>query len=136
MRKILLLVLIGCTSFTAFSQFNGTIKGKLLDTITRQDLTDATVSVLSAKDSVPVSFTVADNKGGFQVKDLDTGQYRLLISFQGFRPVSRNFAITKEVSSIDFGTIYMDNKSVLLDAVTVERPPITIKKDTVEFSAG
>lgn len=136
MRRILLFLVMWCASLAAFSQSAGTIKGKLLDTITRQDLTDATISVLLAKDSTPVSFTVADNKGAFVVKDLDTGQYRLLISFQGFQPLSKNFSITKDIKSIDFGTIYMDNKSVMLDAVVVERPPISIKKDTVEFSAS
>lgn len=135
MRKILLFLLLWCASLSAFSQ-SGTIKGKLLDTITRQDLTDATIAVLLAKDSTPVSFTVADKQGAFVVKDLDTGQYRLLISFQGFAPLSRNFSITKDITSIDFGSIYMDNKSVMLDAVVVERPPISIKKDTVEFSAS
>lgn len=123
-------------SLAALGQGNGTVKGKLLDTITRQDLTDATIAVLLAKDSTPVNFSVADNKGHFIIEKLDTGQYRLLVSFQGFQPFSKKFSITKDSSNIDFGIIYLDNNSVLLDAVIVERPPIAIKKDTVEFSAG
>lgn len=136
MRKFLLLVLFCATGYAASSQSNGTIKGKLLDTLFKQNLSEATVAVLLSKDSTPVSFAVADSKGAFQVKDLDTGLYRLLITFQGYRPFSKNFTISKDVKNIDFGTIYMEKQGVMLDEVVVERPPITVKKDTVEFSAG
>ena len=30
----------------------------------------------------------------------------------------------------------MEKRSVLLDEVVVERPPISIKKDTIEYNAG
>jgi hypothetical protein len=136
MRKFVLLVLLCGAGYTASSQANGNIKGKVLDTLFKQTLSEATISVLLSKDSTPVTFAVADSKGAFEVKNIDTGSYRLLISFQGYRPFSKNFRISKDVKAIDFGTIYMEKQSVMLDEVIVERPPITVKKDTVEFSAG
>ena len=135
MRKIVLLALFGCLCLASFGQ-NGSIKGKVTDTLFKQDLSEATISVLHAKDSTPVGFALADAKGNFQIKDLDTGLYRVLITFQGYTPFSKTFMISKEFKSIDLGTIYMDKANVMLDAVIVERPPITVKKDTVEFSAG
>lgn len=136
MRKFLLLVLICVTGLAASSQSNGTIKGKLLDTMFKQSLSEATISVLLSRDSTPVTFAVADSKGAFEVKDLDTGLYRILITFQGYRPFSKTFMISKDFKNIDFGSIYMEKSSVMLDEVVVERPPISVKKDTVEFSAG
>ena len=136
MRKFLLLVVLCAAGFAASSQTNGTIKGKLLDSLLKQSLSEATVSILLSKDSTPVTFAVADSKGAFQVKDLDTGLYRILITFQGYRSFSKTFMISKDFKNIDLGTIYMDKQSVLLDEVVVERPPISVKKDTVEFSAG
>ncbi|HYE56472.1 MAG TPA: outer membrane beta-barrel protein [Chitinophagaceae bacterium] len=136
MRKLVLLVLLGFTGFTSFGQANGTIKGKITDSIAKQVLTDATVSVLLSKDSTPVTFTIVDNKGNFNIKNLDTGLYRLLVTFQGYSPFSKTFMISKDFKDVDFGTIYMDKQSVMLDEVVVERPPIAVKKDTVEFSAG
>lgn len=136
MRKFLLLVMLSCAAMAANSQSNGAIKGKLADTLYKQDLSEATVAVMLSKDSTPVSFAVADKKGAFEIKNLDTGVYRVLITFQGYRPFSKTFMISKDFKNIDFGTIYMDKQSVMLDEVVVERPPISIKKDTVEFSAG
>ncbi|HYC27777.1 MAG TPA: carboxypeptidase-like regulatory domain-containing protein, partial [Chitinophagaceae bacterium] len=136
MRKFLLLVLLCGAGYAASSQANGTIKGKLMDSLFKQTLSEATVSVMLSKDSTPVSFTVADSKGAFQVKDLDTGTYRILITFQGYRSFSKTFMISKDLKTIDLGTVYMEKQSVLLDEVVVERPPISVKKDTVEFSAG
>lgn len=136
MRKFLLLAVFACLGFAGFGQSNGSIKGKITDTLFKQDLSEATVSVLNIKDSTPVSFTISDAKGNFVIKDLDTGAYRLLITFQGYGPYSKTFMISKDFKSLDLGTIYMDKQSVMLDAVIVERPPITVKKDTVEFNAS
>lgn len=136
MRKFLLFVLLCGAAYAANSQSNGTIKGKLIDTLFKQSLSDATISIMLSADSTPVSFAVADSKGLFEIKDLDTGQYRILITFQGYRSFSKTFIISKDFKNIDLGTIYMDKQSVLLDEVIVERPPISVKKDTVEFSAG
>ncbi|HEY0677173.1 MAG TPA: outer membrane beta-barrel protein [Chitinophagaceae bacterium] len=136
MRKLFLLLLLFGAAYSASSQAIGTIKGKVTDSLAKQDLSEATVSVLLSKDSTPVTFSIADNKGIFQIKNLDTGSFRLLVTFQGYRPFSKTFMITKNFKDIDFGTIYMDKQSVMLDEVVVERPPISIKKDTVEFSAG
>ncbi|HYF32379.1 MAG TPA: outer membrane beta-barrel family protein [Chitinophagaceae bacterium] len=136
MRKLLLLAVLGLAGYAGYGQANGAIKGKVTDTLFKQDLGEATVAVMLAKDSTPVSFAIADAKGNFQVKGLDTGLYRVLITFQGYRPFSKTFMISKDFKSIDFGTIYMDKQNVMLEAVVVERPPISIKNDTVEFSAG
>ena len=136
MRKFLLLIVFGLAAVAGYGQANGTLKGRLTDSLLKQDLGDATVSVMLAKDSTPVGFAIADAKGNFLIKDLDTGRYRVLVTYQGYRPFSKTFMISKDFKSIDMGTVYMDKQSVLLDAVVVERPPISIKNDTVEFSAG
>ena len=96
MRKFLLLAMFACLGFAGFGQSNGTIKGKITDTLFKQDLSEATISILHAKDSTPVTFTIADAKGSFQIKDLDTGLYRLLITYQGYAPYSKNFMISKD----------------------------------------
>lgn len=130
------MAVFGLVGLAGFGQTNGSIKGRITDSLFKQDLGEATISVMHAKDSTPVGFAVADAKGSFQVKDLDTGLYRVLITFQGYRPFSKTFMISKDFKSIDLGVVYMEKQSVMLDAVVVERPPISIKNDTVEFSAG
>ncbi len=139
MKQILLsgiLVLLVFTSALAQKNINGIIRGKLVDSVGKQSLAEATVSVLDKKDSSAVSFTVANTKGAFEIKDLEEGDYRLLVTFQGYQNISKNFSISRDKQLVDFGTLYMDRSSTLLQEVVVELAPITIKKDTVEFNAN
>jgi hypothetical protein len=115
---------------------NGIIRGRLIDSIGKQSLAEATVSILDKKDSSAISFTVANNKGAFEIKNLEEGEYRLLITFQGFKNISKFFNITKEKYVIDFDNVYMERANTMLQEVIVEAAPITIKKDTVEFNAN
>ena len=114
----------------------GIVRGKIIDTVGKQSMADATISLMDLKDSSSVGFTVAGEKGFFEMKGIDEGRYRLLISFGGYQNVSKVFAVTKEKPVTDFGTIYMEKRSVTLQEVIVERPPISIKKDTVEYNAS
>src|SRR4051812_18168828 len=104
-----LLLLIGIVfAAQAQSKINGSIKGRLSDTLNKESLAEATVSVLRMKDSSVAGFVLADWKGQFEIKDLDTGSYTLIASFQGFAEVRRRFDLTAEKNALDLGLIYMD----------------------------
>ena len=136
MQKIFTLFFGLALAITGFAQVNGTVKGKVRDTLAKQNLADATVTVLNPKDSIPVTFAITDKTGSFEIKNLDTGLYRLLITFQGYVPFSKTFMISKDFPVADFPSVIMDKSSVLLQEVVVSAPPITVKKDTVEFNAS
>ncbi|MEO5682549.1 MAG: outer membrane beta-barrel family protein [Chitinophagaceae bacterium] len=137
-RTILLLLLLFISALPLLAQKNitGSIRGKVVDTAGKQSLADATISLMDLRDSSSTGFTVANEKGVFEIKDIEEGRYRLLITFGGYQNVSKVFAITKEKSIIDFGSIFMERKSTTLQEVIVERPPISVKKDTVEYNAS
>ncbi|WEK36953.1 MAG: outer membrane beta-barrel family protein [Candidatus Pseudobacter hemicellulosilyticus] len=137
-KTILFIVLLTSISSVSFAQkkVTGSIKGKLTDTLYKEPLAEATVSILHAADSAVVSFVLSNPKGEFEIKDLDTGSYRLLITFQGYAPFSRKFSISPDSFNIVLGEVYMDKQSTLLEEVIVEAPPIVIKKDTIEFRAS
>src|SRR5688572_2300934 len=63
----------------ALSQ-QGTIKGTLFDTAAKEAVPDAAIFVLDAKDSSLVTFTRSNFNGTFEMKYLDYGNYRLLIT--------------------------------------------------------
>lgn len=139
MRKIYLLLsflLLGISSISfAQNRILGTVKGKLADTTKKESLAAATITIMNPKDSSVVTYTVANSKGEFEVKDLDTGIYKLVISFQGYDTYSKTFMISRDFPNVDVKTIYMDRKGTTLEEVVVQAPPIMIKKDTVEFKA-
>ncbi|MDP4217130.1 MAG: TonB-dependent receptor [Bacteroidota bacterium] len=122
----------------ALAQHDGSIRGRLQDTASHASVADATVTVLTIRDSSLVGFTRSDPSGLFRVNALDKGTYRLLITHVGYRSVSQVFVITDLIRSIDLGVIPLRDKAGLLDAFTVEQeaPPVTIRHDTVEFNAS
>jgi Outer membrane protein beta-barrel family/Carboxypeptidase regulatory-like domain len=139
MNRILLLLLVTfvcATSLLAQKSVTGTIRGKVADTVSKQSMADATISLMDLKDSSSYGYTVVNDKGIFEMKGIEEGRYRLLISFGGYKNVVKIFAITKDKNIFDAGTIFMERKSDTLQEVIVERPPISIKKDTVEYNAS
>ena len=137
MKKILALALL-MTLFCSLSfaqKVSGTVKGILQDSATKQPLADATVSIMEAKDSSLTSFTLTSNSGFFEVKNLESGVYYLLISFQGFETVKKGFSITKESPLADLQTINLHQSFKTLDEVVVTQAPIRVSGDTIAYRA-
>ncbi len=118
------------------SKSAGNIKGKVVDVKNRQSLPDATVTILNREDSVAVGFAVADKTGSFEIKNVPFGSFILGISFTGYKEFIRNIEITAARPTIDMDTVRLSVDTAMLASVIVSVPPITIKKDTVEFRAG
>lgn len=140
MRKIYLilslLLLGGIITASAQKKVTGTIKGKLVDSVNKEPMAGATVTVMNPKDSSVVSFKVANAKGEFEIGELEAGLYNLLVSFQGFDTYSKNFMISAAFPEVNLNSVYMLRKGTTLQEVVVEGPPIQVKKDTVEFRAS
>ena len=98
----------------------GIVRGKLTDTIFRESMAEATVSVLTLTDSSVVAFSLANSKGDFEVRGLDPGSYRLLVTFQGYQSFSKVIQISASGSVLHLGNIHLEKKSTLLDEVVVE----------------
>jgi hypothetical protein len=135
--KRTLLVLTGIVFITASVVAQKTIlKGRLTDSLQKQQLENATVSLVNAKDSSLEAFTRTDAAGRFIFTSLKEGQYRLSASMVGFHSSWKNIAIGNTATEIELGDIVMKDNS-LLDEVTVQnqRPPVQVNGDTLEFNA-
>jgi hypothetical protein len=123
-------------SFSQQVKIKGSVKGAIVDTVGKQNLSAATVAATPDADTNAVQFVVTNKQGAFFVRSLNPGKYHLLISFEGYQPLSRSFTIDAGNLNIDLGTLYMLRSNEEMEAVVVSRPPITMKKDTVEYSAS
>ena len=133
-----LLLFFSLASLQALAQADGSVRGRLKDTAAHIPVSDATLTILNARDSSLVNFARSNASGAFMLSRLSNGTYRLLVSHIGYGSVSRNFVITDLLKAVDLGEIILTDKSSTLEAVTVqqEAPPVSIRHDTIEFNAG
>jgi len=138
MKKIYFLILGLSVFLPAIAQRNGTVNGKLLDTINNRPVAGATVTVLDKKDSSLVSFTMTGNDGSFEIKGLAEGAYRLLITHVNYHNSSKLFTVTTTASPVELGNLVMSDLTKTLGEVVVESeaPPVTLLNDTIQYNAG
>ena len=135
---LILTGLIYATPSFSQSKTRGSVHGVIMDSIgNKQPLQNATISIRPlGADSTQAEYAVANKQGAFTFRGLPTGQYFVLITYEGYAHVGRNIAITDSVADIDLATVYLQRSDELLEAAIVQRPPMSIKKDTVEYNAS
>jgi hypothetical protein len=119
----------------AQGKIRGSVKGTVADTAGKQNMEDATVSLTPQADSDNVQFVITDKHGGFQFRSLAPGRYRLLVTFLGYQHLAKSFRIDANTRDIDFGLLYMQRITDKLPDLVIQSPPMSIKKDTVEYNA-
>lgn len=134
--RLLLLVMGMFSSMALMAQNTATLKGKLIDSVGKQALKDASITILEAKDSTLDVFGLAKADGSFIVEKISFGEMIVMIKFQGYEAYTKNVNFFKANASVDLGTIYLRLAANDLGEVTVTQSPITIKKDTVQFNAS
>ncbi|HEY8893715.1 MAG TPA: carboxypeptidase regulatory-like domain-containing protein, partial [Niastella sp.] len=134
MRITFLLILL---LFTAqFLTAQNKVTGKVVDAVGKFPLADATVTLINPDDSSAAGFAVVDKTGLFEIKNLKKGNFMLGITYTGYRPFTKNLDITLSQFVIDLDTVFMQPDTSMMQSVIVSAPPITVKKDTVEFRAS
>ncbi len=138
MRKISLLLWFACFTTVLAAQKNGSVKGVAYDTISKQPVAGATISVLEKKDSSLVTFTMTANDGQFELKGLSNGEYRLMITHVNYHNSNTLFTISDAVKTAALGNVVMNDKTKVLEEVVLanEAPPVTLINDTIQYNAG
>ena len=136
-KRFTLFTLVILINLIAFSQAkNGTVRGKLLDSISNQNLKDATVSILAGSDSSLLIYSLSKADGSFTVENVPFGKHILQITFQGYKAIEKAFVVSKEKPEYYAGIYHLAPLPAELAGVTVKTAPVVIKGDTTEFNAG
>ena len=138
MRKVYLFILAACFTTVLAAQKNGSVKGIAYDTISKQPVAGATVTVLEKKDSSLVSFTMTGNDGKFELRGIPNGEYRLMITHVSYYNSNRVFSITDNNKTKELGNVVMNDMAKVLEEVVLaaEAPPVTMINDTIQYNAG
>ena len=135
MTKLTLIGLfILATISNTFAQ-QGSIKGMVTDTLNKQNLSNAVVSVLRAKDSVLVKFTRTTKEGNFELPNLTAGKYIVMVTYPSYADYVDIITTTTGVTNL--GKISVITKATLLQEVIVKQTigSIRMKGDTTEYKA-
>lgn len=110
------------------------LSGKVTDVNDNQKLTNATLMLITAKDSILVDFTYSDAAGAFTLAQPDTGSYLLIASYPKYGDFYTNILPEKDYSNL---FVELTSMAQLIEEVVVTgRIPIKINGDTTEYDAG
>ena len=111
-----------------------TLRGRITDN-TGEALIQASVRLLTAKDSTVVKGSVTNANGAFTLSNVNAGKYIVEASYVGYATQMRDITVgDKDMRLKEF--VLEESAIALRDAVvTGIRTPIKVMEDTVEFSA-
>jgi len=137
MRLLSLITVLICLSSTSsFAQ--GSIKGRIIDGDSKKPMGLSTVTVFKASDTALITYRLSTPDGEFKVTGIPLNlECRVVISYSGYEVYRKEFTLTNDAVK-EFGDIAMTPSSTSLDEVMVvaERPPVSVRKDTIEFNAA
>ena len=121
-------------SISGFSQ-NNTISGQVIDE-QNTPIAYANVLLLKTIDAETSNYNgvSTDENGFFALKNIEPGNYRIVISFLGFKDFTKDLAI--DSSNIDLKQITLEESAQALDQinVVVKRPTLKKEADRLVFN--
>lgn len=139
LRFLLFLLLVPASLLAQKAQSRiGTIGGIVIDSVTRKPLLEANVSLLNARDSSFVQLQSTGGDGDFRLENIAAGTYRVLVTFVGYQSKAVRVTISSDAPTLELGTLLLQPQAQNLGEVQVvaERPPVSVKGDTLEFNAN
>ncbi len=116
----------------SFSQVK--LMGTITDGSDNVKLHKATIALLNPKDSILVNFARSGESGNFVILKLDTGFYKLIVSYPQYADYVQDLKVMEDHN---ISTVKLSKAFLLLDEVAVTgKIPVVIKGDTVEYNAG
>ena len=131
-RHIIAALLMLLTSAMSLSAYD--ITGRIIDD-SGEAMMQASVRVLTPKDSTQIKGTVTNTNGNYKISGLANGSYILEASYVGYNPVCNNIKVAGKSLKLD--PITLSESSIMLNEATVVgiKTPIKVMQDTVEFNA-
>ncbi len=113
---ILILVLLACNVYAQ----QGTVRGRVVDARTGENIEYATVALLSPKDSTLKGGTVSESNGNFTLQ-APYGTYLMRITFIGYEPqyYDGKIVLSSSHPTVNLGKIQIRSTATMMEAVEV-----------------
>jgi iron complex outermembrane receptor protein len=98
---------------------NGKIKGILVDSASKSPVEFASLALIDTKTNAPIDGTTTDDKGAFTLTKVASGDFKILISFIGYKTKTIGNVKMDRRTELDLGTISFVPDVVQLNEVEV-----------------
>jgi hypothetical protein len=136
---IVCFLLLTSTCVQAQRTHYGTIKGTVIDSLSRRTLESTSVAIFLSKDSSLVNYAITTRKGDFTIPDVPVNtKCSIVVTCKGYDEFSMAVILPADTKEFRLDTILLVKAFNELKAVTVTafRPPVTVKPDTLEFNVS
>ena len=115
-----------------------TFKAILIDSLTKEPIEYATISIYENGAETITKFAISDKKGTVEIPGIRRGTHQVRIDLMGYRTRLQTISFTGSESIVDLGRILMREDVNLLSAsvVTAVANPIVVKQDTIQYNAA
>ncbi len=137
-QKIVLFVaLLSCCSSLRAQSPTPAIRGAVRDSLSRQPLEDATVSLMRLPDGT-ILRRQRSGKREFIFTNPGPGSYQIITSYLGYLPDTAKVVLDKTDTTDKLIIINLRHSASALMEVVVHAniPPVIVKNDTIAFNAG
>ena len=126
----------GYSGSTYYQKVKGQISGKVRAS-NEKPLEYASVSLRKAQNNKLIEGTITDNKGRFIFENINTGDYKLIISFIGYEDKIINLETSRKNPNFNDNEIIISIDSKLLSEVTVEEKKVIYESriDKIVYNA-
>ncbi|MCW3084273.1 MAG: TonB-dependent receptor [Bacteroidetes bacterium] len=98
----------------------GKISGKIVDSLSGQQVDYATISLINEETGKVVNGTTTDDKGIFELTGIENGDYKMLIYFIGYHTKTiPHIVISKANTNVQLGSLQLAGSQTVLKEVTV-----------------
>lgn len=134
MQRFTLTVLLTCfLPGLLFSQ-TSSVKGSLKDSTVKDIPANAVIMLLRQADSTLVSYSRSDKKGDFELTNIDSGSYTILVTYPKYGDFVDQLHL-KEGEHLDLAPFFLTQKAKLLEEIVIKQAAVRMKGDTTEYNA-
>lgn len=137
--QILILCLFYCLAHAQENLNKRTIaiSGRITDGSSKMPVEYASIALYEQGNKKPVDGTTSDKRGMFLLSVADSGNYRLIVNFIGYKPDTLTVTLAGKATNTRLGDIVLSKKSQLLQdvVVTAQKPLLENKIDKMVYNA-
>ncbi|MDR1089982.1 MAG: TonB-dependent receptor [Prevotella sp.] len=115
------------------SSVNVQIKGQVVDSLTNEAISYATVKVMDKSSPILLKAVAADDNGKFQFSLNKAGEYVLSIEYIGKDAVKKDITVGGQ-KVVDLGKIPMVEKTLSEVVITAQKPLVQVDLDKIVYS--